>query len=539
MEKLDCPQLSVIIVSWNVSGFLNHCLDSVIRACTDIQFEIIVVDNASTDGTAEMIKAKYPSVKLIENAENVGYSKANNQGIMFSRGRYTLFLNPDTILPRDALRLSIDYMEQNRLVGAMSLKLVDADGSFQAACRRSFPTPSTAFYRMTGLSSLFPRSKRFGKYNLTFLDEDETMAVDAICGAYMMVRHEILQHTGGFDESFFMYGEDIDLCWRIRKAGYEIIYHPIAEIIHFKGESSKKNRFRSALNFYNSMFIFSKKYFSEKMTFMPRSILFIGIFFNAIVKAPAEWFLRYFAIPVDLLIVNLVLLGFLSIKTGGAGNFYLNIDFKWTLLLHFCISSAYGLSLHFHGAYSGKPKSVVEYIRALAIATLLFFSLVYFIPYVRFSRAAFTATGVSLLALIPGWRFLFSRTALKLYSPIARKRRVLIVGCGDLAVSVHNRLLQDVDYHKGFVGFVNANVPDKKVEVPAKIIGTLDEIEALVSQHKITELVLATKERDNFDLVKLINYCGKNHINMKIVEGIAEKNRFYLLDVDLSENFVL
>jgi GT2 family glycosyltransferase len=457
---------------------------------------------------------------------------------MESRGEFVLFLNPDTILPRDALKLSIEYLKENPKTGIMSLKLVDADGSFQSACRRGFPTPSAAFYRMVGLSALFPKSKTFGKYNLTYLDEDETVPVDAVCGAYMLGRGDVLRRIGGFDDEFFMYGEDIDLCWRVRKEGYNVVYHPASEVIHFKGESSRKNRFQSALSFYNSMFIFSRKYFAEKMSFMPRSLLFIGIFFNALVKAPAEWFLRYFAIPIDLAIINSVLFLFLFLKFGTLQGFYQSTEPLWIFLLHASISGAYGITLLFHGAYSGKPKQLSDYVRASAISTLLFFSLIYFIPEVRFSRIVFTATCATLIVLIPGWRFIFSRAAFRLHSPIAKKKRIIIVGSGTLAKRVYDRLSDDSEYHHGFIGFIRTSLSDTE-GLPGKILGNIEDIEELILTRKITELVLATKERERIDLVKLINFCGKRKVNIKIVEGIPGHNRFYLLDVDLSENFVL
>jgi GT2 family glycosyltransferase len=484
-----------------------------------------------------MIREKYPDVRLVENADNKGYGAANNQGLQISKGDYVLFLNPDTILPRDALKLSIDYLKENTKVGVMSLKLVDADGSFQSACRRGFPTPSTAFYRMTGLSAIFPKSKRFGKYNLTYLDKDETVPVDAVCGAYMLGRGDVLRKIKGFDNDFFMYGEDIDLCWRVRKEGYTVVYHPISEVIHFKGESSRKNRFKSAMSFYNSMFIFSRKYFAEKMSFMPRSLLFLGIFFNALVKAPAEWFLRYFAVPVDLLLINATLFSFLMYEFKCA--FYNQTNPAWIhILIHLCLSGAYGFSLLFHGAYSGKPKPLFDYIRASAISALLFFSLVYFIPNVQFPKKTFIATCASLMILIPGWRFLFSRAAFRLHSPIAKKKRVVIAGCGELAKKVYDKLSDDVEYHHGFIGFIKTGT-ENLGNLPGKLLGDISEIQEIVVSRKITELILATVERDQLDLVRLINFCGKQHINMKIVEGVSGQDRFYLLDVDLSENFIL
>lgn len=530
--------LSVVIVSYNVAGFLDHCLDSVIRAGNGLSLEVIVVDNSSTDNTVEMVREKYPRVTLIENAQNVGYSRANNQGIELGRGRYILLLNPDTIVPHNAFSESIRFLDDTKDAGLMSLKLVNADGSFQAACRRGFPTPLTSFYRMTGLARLFPKSERFGRYNLTFLDENKTSEVDAVCGAYMMGRADILKKIRGFDEEFFMFGEDIDICYRIQQAGGRVFYHPAADVIHFKGESSRKNRMESKLHFYNSMFIFSKKHFARHMTFFPRGLLFLGILLNALVKVPAEWFNRYLAAFIDLVIINGVLFTSLIIKFGLVWNFYGFTPPQWYLLLHGSLTAVYLVTYSAFGLYTGKPRMLLDFVRANFIAPLLFFSFVYFIPYVRISRLAFSASCALLFLLLPGWRLLFVRTAFKLNTALARKKRFLIIGQGQLALRIRDKLLQDPLYNKTFEGFIIE--PMAPIQVPQhEISGDMINLKTLVLKRKINEIFLAVHDKGGIDLVSLINFCAKSAISLKMVESIPGQDRSYILDVDVSENVVL
>jgi O-antigen biosynthesis protein len=537
-KETDRPLLSVVIVSYNVSGFLDHCLDSVMRACQPYSHEIIVVDNSSTDNTLEMVHEKYPGVTLIENAQNLGYSRGNNQGIRLGRGRYILLLNPDTIVPHHAISASLQFLEQRPEAGLMSLKIVNADGSFQSACRRGFPSPMAALYRMIGLSLLFKNSRRFGQYNLTFLDENATSEVDAVCGAYMMARAEVLKSVGGFDEEFFMFGEDIDLCYRIQRAGYKVFYHPASEIIHFKGESSRKNRVESRLHFYNSMFIFSRKHFTQRMSFFPRGLLFGGILLNALVKFPAAWLHRYLACGIDLGVINATLFGAMILKYGLEWNFYGFMDPKWSLLLHVSLSLPFVLTFALSGLYGGKPRTLADHFRAAFLASLLFFSFVFFIPYVRFSRIAFISTCAVLMLVLPGWRLLFTRTALKLNTSLARKKKYFIIGHGEAAFRLRERLLQSPLYRNSFEGFILEQDPG--TPLPEKeVAGGLSDLKSLVKKKKITEIFLAVQDRGMLDIVALINFCARSAISLKLVESLRDQDKFHVRDVDVSENIII
>ncbi|MGD9494005.1 MAG: glycosyltransferase family 2 protein, partial [Bacteroidales bacterium] len=228
-------KLSVVIVNYNVEHFLEQCLASVRLAMKGIDGEVFVVDNNSVDGSVQMVKNKYPEFILIDNKENLGFAKANNQAIRQSRGEYILLLNPDTVVEETTFSKVIDFMDRTPDAGGLGVMMVDGKGKFLPESKRGLPTPEVSFYKIFGLSSLFPRSKRFGKYHLSYLDKQKIHQVEVLSGAFMLLRSETLDKTGLLDETFFMYGEDIDLSYRILKAGYKNYSFPETRIIHYKG----------------------------------------------------------------------------------------------------------------------------------------------------------------------------------------------------------------------------------------------------------------------------------------------------------------
>ncbi|HEY6435350.1 MAG TPA: glycosyltransferase family 2 protein, partial [Ignavibacteriaceae bacterium] len=248
--------LSIIIVNYNVKEFLQNLLHSIEKASSNILKEIIIIDNASDDGSVEVIKEKFPTVTLIENKINIGFGKANNQGLAIAKGNYILFINPDCIVSENTFDKMISFFESNSVCGLAGCKILNSDGTLQLACRRSFPGPWTSFTKVTGLSNLFPKSKIFARYNLTYLDENKTHEVDAVSGSFMMIRKEVYGKTGGFDEQFFMYGEDLDLCYRVQKNGYKVYYMHETQIIHYKGESTKRSNLDETKLFYDAMHLF-------------------------------------------------------------------------------------------------------------------------------------------------------------------------------------------------------------------------------------------------------------------------------------------
>ncbi len=275
------PKLSIIIVNFNAGAFLRKCIASIYAETTETSFEIWVVDNNSRDDSVAMVKRDFPAVHLIENAQNVGFARANNQAIAQCAGDYILLLNPDTVLLSAALDKMVRFMDENPRVGVAGCKVLNPDGSLQLACRRMIPTPSVAFFRMTGLSRLFPRSTVMARYNLTYLDENEVNEVDAVSGAFLMVRREVLATVGGLDDNFFLYGEELDFCLRVKRAGLTVMYYPNAQIIHYKGECSKSNGRKAAFEFHRAMYLFHKKHYAQTSPWFVNCIVYLGIIFKA------------------------------------------------------------------------------------------------------------------------------------------------------------------------------------------------------------------------------------------------------------------
>jgi GT2 family glycosyltransferase len=255
-------KLSVIIVSWNCRDLLARCLDTVFASKLERDFEVIVVDNSSTDGTAAFVQETYPQVKLIANRENAGFARANNLALRQARGELILLLNPDTELQADTLQVMVDFMDKHPECGMAGCKVLNPDGTLQLACRRNIPGLADAFFKLSGLSRLFPRSRRMARYNLTYLPADRVAIVDAVSGSFLMTRRAVMDKIGLLDERFFMYGEDLDWCWRSVRAGYQNYYVPDTSIVHYHGGSSKKRPLRSAYHFYEAMYLFYDKHFA-------------------------------------------------------------------------------------------------------------------------------------------------------------------------------------------------------------------------------------------------------------------------------------
>ena len=272
--------LSIIIVNYNVKYFLEQCLCSVKKAIEKIEAEIFVVDNNSNDGSLNYLQPKFSWAKFIINEKNEGFGKANNKALSLAKGKFILFLNPDTIVAEDSFEKCISFLENNQNAGALGVKMIDGRGSYLKESKRGFPGLWVAFCKLSGLTALFPHSKIFSKYYLGNLSEKENQIIDAIAGAYFFARKETLDKTGGFDEQFFMYAEDIDLSYRIQQAGFLNYYFAETTIIHFKGESTKKD-IRYVKLFYKAMSQFVKKHFSGSGSILFSAMIEFAIWMRA------------------------------------------------------------------------------------------------------------------------------------------------------------------------------------------------------------------------------------------------------------------
>jgi GT2 family glycosyltransferase len=270
--------LSIIIVNYNVKHLLEQCLLSVQKAIAGISAEVIVIDNASTDDSMDYLAPLFPWVKFTWNNENAGYARANNMGLKEAAGNYILFLNPDTILKEDTLQKSIAFMNADPRAGALGIKMYNGEGIYLPESKRGFPSP---FYKLSGITALFPRSPVFARYYLGHLDENSNQEVEVLSGAFMLTRKDVLQQTGGFDERFFMYAEDIDLSYRIQQAGYKNYYLAESSIVHFKGASTNQESLRYTRLFYKAMNQFVKKHYTGSRSLVYIAMIQTGITLRA------------------------------------------------------------------------------------------------------------------------------------------------------------------------------------------------------------------------------------------------------------------
>lgn len=282
--------LGIVIVNWNTRDLLRDCLQSITKSDPSVTRRAVVVDNASSDESAAMVRAEFPDVELIVNTENVGFARANNMGLEHlgfagaaqmgaDTPGYALLLNPDTVVPPDAFRLLIDRVEADPRIGVAGPRLVMKDGKLDLACRRSFPSPEVSLWRMIGLSKLFPKSRLFGRYNLTYLDEHVETEVDCVVGAFMLVRREVIAQVGLLDESFWMYGEDIDWAFRIKQAGWKVLYYPRVTVLHLKRAASRQNP-RTRLEFQRASLIFYRKHYAATTPRLLHLAVLAGLLFK-------------------------------------------------------------------------------------------------------------------------------------------------------------------------------------------------------------------------------------------------------------------
>ncbi len=380
-------KLSVIIVNYNVKYFIEVCLHSVFRAAEGIAAEVIVVDNNSKDDSCEMIRAKYPQVRLIENNENLGFSRANNQGVAVATGEYLLFLNPDTVMPEDFLRKMIDYMDAHPEAGSIGPRLIDGRGQYAPDGKKSFPSLSVAIFKTTGINKIFKNSSYFNKYYAVHVKEHETAEVDILSGCCMMVRRSVIDKVdGAFDEAYFMYCEDFDLCYRIQKAGYKNIYYPEVTLIHYKGESTRKATISHVRIFNDALSVFVRKHYSKTNARLFIMLINVGIVLRAILSVVKQ-LLKVLRLP---LFDALILLGTLAIMT----TFWveevkniLPIPLDSILKTFPVYISIWLVSLFFNGVYDQAYKAT-RVVRGMAIGTVVILAYYGLLPpELRYSRA--------------------------------------------------------------------------------------------------------------------------------------------------------
>jgi GT2 family glycosyltransferase len=380
-------KLSVIIVNYNVQYFLEQCLLSVNKATQSISSEIFVVDNNSSDGSVEMVREKFPAVKLIANKDNPGFSKANNQAILQATGEYVLILNPDTVVAEDTFEICICFMKNHADAGALGVKMVDGKGVFLPESKRALPTPEVAFYKTFGLAALFPNSKKFGRYHLGFLSKDENHEVEILSGAFMFFRKSVLDTIGCFDETFFMYGEDVDLSYRVIKAGFKNYYMADTTILHYKGESTKKGSLNYVKVFYQAMIIFARKHFAANRASAFSLLINMAVVFRAILTVFINLLSSSYLVLVDMLLSFAGLYYIILFWANNIKNTPTYYPVTFLTIVVPCYILIWIGSSYLSSSYE-KPFRVSHIFRGILLGTILISALYGFLPDGwRFSRA--------------------------------------------------------------------------------------------------------------------------------------------------------
>ena len=485
-------KLSVVIVNYNVRYFLEQCLHSVQNACKGLEVEVFVVDNSSVDGSNKMVREKFPEVILIENKENLGFSAANNQAMCRAKGEYILLLNPDTLVEDDTLRKVVTFMDEHPDTGGLGVKMIDGKGKFLPESKRALPTPGVSFYKIFGLSSLFPRSRIFGQYHLGYLDKDKVHQIDVLAGAFMLLRKKVLDEIGLLDESFFMYGEDIDLSYRITKAGYKNYYYPGTRIIHYKGESTKKSSLNYVFMFYNAMIIFAKKHFSKGNARSFSIMIHSAIYLRAFVSIMTRFANRIFVPLLDAIMIYAGMYFMTSyweknyIFTYG-GHYppeFMNIAVPLYILIWL-------VSVYISGGYD-RPVSLRKVIQGIFAGTLIILLLYSLLSEnYRFSRALilFGAAWGLMIMLVMRLLLNFSKLA-SFQLNTSKNKKFVIIGEKEESERVAD-LLQKAGMNPAFVGLVSYHPPKGN---PNGFIGNLEQIKDIIIIHKIDEVIFCAKD---------------------------------------------
>ena len=507
--------ISIVIVNYNVQYFLDQCIQSILTSKHQLNVEILIVDNNSIDGSVAMLKEKYPNIHLVENKDNPGFAVANNQAIYLAQGKYVLLLNPDTLLSEDTLENCFNKMEQDEKIGALGIKMLDGKGNFLPESKRGFPDFWTAFYKMSGLSKLFPKSKKFNKYHLGHLNKDENHEIEVLSGAFMFLRKKALDEVGLLDEQFFMYGEDIDLSFRISKGGYKNHYLSESSIIHFKGESTKKTSISYTKHFYNAMAIFNKKHFSSKSFLISK---FIGI---AILLSGFFAFFKNKILPFVAPIIDGVLV-FLSLyltKYLWAKFYFKNAAYYDAIpinVLFVGFSFVYVISLFLNGHYDHKS-SATQLMKGWVFGGLMSFLVYSFLPEeYRFSRAIILLSFLVLLLLLWVSKRLRNRIQGNDWSiGSSEVTRVLLVGSKDSINSVSSQFNDNKTNVKLIGSLSPTDSFDKTVH-----LGGLKNINEIASFEKPNEIV----------------FCSSDISNSKIFETMSELGGAYAYRISSKDN---
>lgn len=509
--------VSIIIVSYNVKEFLQQCLLSIRRAVDNIQHEIIIVDNNSVDGSPSIIRHRFPDVQLIENKTNRGFAAACNQALAIASHDLILLLNPDTMIQEDTIRIMVDFFNRYPEAGAAGCKILNADGSLQKACRRSFPTPAVAFPKVFGLSSLFPRWKLFGKYNLTYLHPNQQTEVDAVSGSFLMLRRSVYEKIGGLDESYFLYGEDLDYCYRIKSAGWKIYYVPDTKIIHYKGESTKLASFDNLVVFYRAMDIFVRKHFSKGTSLLMGVVLRVGILIRGIISLCAGLFRKRMVMIMDGVAISAAILIAHHLQPRPLPG-YSSLLTMLIFYLLLWLGTGYSIGLY--------DRRELSYSRAVVAAFLSFIASIIFnflFKGMIYSPRMIVWSFITVSVVLPGWRifllFLQRRRFIPPTSPVSKallSRRTIIAGTGAEGKRLARKLKTHIEHGFEIQGFVDKEYSEEELS-GFPFLGLITDLAEIIRINSTTEIIFTTDRFNNDDILSIVDHIKKFRINIKIV----------------------
>lgn len=514
-------ELSVIIVSYNVRYFLEQCLRSVHKASENIDCEVFVVDNNSADGSCSMVSSMFPEVRLIMNFNNRGFPSANNQALKLAAGRYILLLNPDTIVEEDTFKRCISFMDNHPDAGASGVRMINGRGKLLPESKRALPTPGTAFFKVFGLSYIFPKSRLFNRYYLGHLDSLQTTRADVISGAFMFLRREAVDKTGLLDEDYFMYGEDIDYSYRLKKAGYNNYYYPEIKIIHYKGESTKRENLNVVVNFYKAMRIFVRKHYANGTLRIFVLFIQMAIIFRAGISL-IERALKKILLPAgDGVIIYLIyraVTSFWESHKFGAGYMYPEtfthiILPVYTLIILVSIAFISGLRM---------PARIIDAVKGVIAGTIVILIVYALLPLnLRFSRAVIIIGGLISLFTIPVYRLLASLVFPSIAdNPLSKIRKTVIVSDAEGYVRI-KELISSSGSRNRIAGRVSLIQDDMKEEV----LGSIGQIREVIRVNRIKEVIFATRNLSASQIIDSMHLISDFNIAIRI----ASSDEKYLL----------
>lgn len=528
-------KISIIIVNYNVCQFLEQALRSLYKSLHNISAEVFVVDNCSVDGSVEMVRKKFPKTNLIVNENNVGFSSANNQAIKESNAEYILLLNPDTVVEEDTIQKCIDFMDAHPNGGGLGVKMVDGKGVFLPESKRSLPTPWVAFYKIFGLARLFPKSKKFGKYHLKYLNENETHEIEVLAGAFMLLRTSVLNKIGLLDEDYFMYGEDIDLSYRIVKAGYKNYYFSDTRIIHYKGESTKKTSVNYVFIFYNAMIIFAKKHFSKQNAWLLSLLINFAIYIRAGIEIVKQF----------VWMVSLPILDAMGILAGIYGlkeflKFLGNKQLEWyPPVFYYIVIPGYVIiwliSTYFSGGYD-KPFHFWKAFRGFLFGALLISTISNFVNLYHYSRLIIPVGTVLGLVWFSVLRYTINSLKEKRWTFVREPmKRMLVIG-GEKETSRLSKLLKDAKINFNIV----ANIDPRKSIFNEHIF----RVKEVIQIFKVDEVIFCSKDTISNEIIETMSKIDNKLVEYKIFPDESDfvigsnsadsQGDIYMADIDFS-----